>query len=114
MAKEKDGDIPSHFFELYGNEIIDKKALSEPGVVLNLLIPIIKNKNDKGIEWLAIVIEKLPGILANKKRDDIKEFRERVAELLPKSEGSIQKNIEKIAHILKIERKDNNQSDKMP
>lgn len=108
-AKERDGDLPLQFFELYGEEIIDKDALSADGIVLNLFTPLIRNKNAMGIEWLIKVIDKYPDLLADEEQSDIKEFRDRVAELFVDHEHSSQTQVESIALKLGIHKPDEEQ-----
>jgi hypothetical protein len=105
-AKDRDGDIPPVFFELYGEEIIDKNALRGEGVILNLFTSLIRNKNARGIDWLLVVVEKYPDLFADEEQSDIKEFRERVAELLMDQENSSQTQVESIARKLNIHQLD--------
>jgi hypothetical protein len=65
-AEEPGGDIASLFFDLYGDEISSGSIIRQSkSVVRKLFVPLIVQRNTRGIQWLADLLSKNPDILEN-------------------------------------------------
>jgi hypothetical protein len=80
VAVQKKGQLPTVFFDLYGDEISDKEVLAgTQGVVLNMFTPLLEAQHSRGVEWIADVLEKHSKLLSDcGPKDVVQDFRDRI------------------------------------
>jgi hypothetical protein len=105
VAIDSDGNASKEFFNLYGDRIADSSVLlSAPTNVDRLMSPIVKERNDAGLNWFVDLLEK-DSELSNKiaSEADISGLRTRLKDNLsdPKDD-SAQSLIDKLARLLGI------------
>jgi hypothetical protein len=81
------GDISETFFELYGNELIDKEILhSNRKMVSHLFSRLLSSDNMKGREWLKMVFSSIPDILDGQPAGALEELHNRIRSLAENNE----------------------------
>jgi len=105
-VKEADGVVAPPFFDLFGDEIAELEGISDDReVVLRLFEPIVRKRNQRGLEWLADLLEKKRDLLVGYEPEyAMTEFRARVEETVKQDTGEdIRAPLERIAEVLGIE-----------
>jgi len=88
VAEDTDGQLSSQFLDLYGGELADKEILQEENrFVIQLLVPILKTRNARGLRWTAELVEKHPDILSTQPMDIVADFRQRIGSMLQGEEA---------------------------
>jgi len=104
-AERADGKIAAEFFDLYGDEIADYQTLRDKrDVVLNLFMPLLRERNDKGLEWLERVFAERSDILDGRNVTHVEGFKERLQEAVDDQEHAANPTISSIAAHLGIHR----------
>lgn len=110
VAERADGKIPSIFFNLYGKEIANAQTLNaDRDVVLNLFLPLIRDRDEAGLKWLDLVFTEHPNILDGHNANEVNGFKDRLQEALEEEE--VNPTISSIASHLGIHRNEVNQED---
>jgi hypothetical protein len=101
------GNLPEHFYMVYGDELLDEDLLvRSSGLVSKLFSPILRDKIDSGVEWLVRVFTTFNNILDKcPNGDDKMDFLSRIQDEVSedsRGEDLFKSSIDKIANILKI------------
>lgn len=104
-AERADGKISAAFFDFYGGEIADYQTLCDNhNVVLNFFIPLLRERNEKGLEWLERVFAEYPDILDRYNATHTDGFKERLQEAIDDQEHEVSPTISSIASRLGLQR----------
>lgn len=104
-AGRAEGKIAPEFFDLYGDEIADQQALSEDhDVVMNLFIPLLQARHEKGLQWIANIFTAHPDILDGYSDAHVNGFKARVQEVIDGPEEEISSAVRDTADHLDIHR----------
>lgn len=111
-AERADGKIAAEFFDLYGGEIANYQTLRDNhDVVLNLFMPLLRERSDKGLEWLERVFSERPDVLDGYNATHVDGFKERLQEAVDDEEREASTTISSIAARLGIHRTEVAQED---
>lgn len=80
LVISKQASIPDVFFDLYGEEIADAALLRDNDeFAQRLLIPLLVERHTRGLQWIAMVLDRSPDFLKDYKPEDtVEEFRHRL------------------------------------
>lgn len=87
-AKRAGGNIAGSFFDVFGDVLSDPDKLkTDPTVVAELFVPLVRADNRRGIRWMAGFIQEHSGILEDYgSPHSVKDLEQRLDELLDKGE----------------------------
>lgn len=103
-----DGNVAAPFFDVFGPILLDKDLISQDrDVVLDLLEPLVRQRNPRGIKWLTKLFGKYPSLMEGYEPNHVVgEFTDRIAQALDDLENipdDIAEELIKFANILDID-----------
>ena len=103
IAERADGKIAGDFFDLYGEEITAYQTLVEDhDIVMNLFIPLLRDNNERGLQWVELILSQHPNILDKYNSSAADAFKARILEKLEENPEDTIPVILKIAEILNL------------